>query len=152
MTWDMKIASIARKANEERRAVSSRRRVSPILNAAATIRPDFGPKTIPFAGWATFAALLAAWQLIAWRQADAILLPSPIDVAAALRDMIGTGELQTDLAASLGRLVAGWAVGAGLGVLTGFAISLFPLARSSVLPLVNALREDVKALAGARQA
>ena len=139
MPRDMKIGSIAHEAAPDSEAGSSRRTDFAFAASAPLVRPSFEPRSYPLVGWATFAVVLAAWQLVAWRQADAILLPSPIDVASALYEMMGTGELQADLGASLGRLTVGWVIGAGLGALTGFAIGLYPIARSSVLPLVNAL-------------
>ena len=108
--------------------------------AAIPFRGDgFAPNTSPLVGWATFAVVLLLWQAAASYQGDPILLPSPLEVLAALRDLARSGELARHAGASLTRVFAGWCLGAGLGALLGFAIGLYPLVRSSTLPLVTAL-------------
>ena len=99
----------------------------------------FVPRTSARVGWITLAVVIAIWQLAAIMQDDAILIPRPTDVLAALVDMARTGELAQNATASLYRLFAGWIIGAGLGVVIGFAIGLYPIVRSSALPIVSAL-------------
>ena len=108
--------------------------------AAIPFRGDgFAPNTSPLVGWATFAVVLLLWQAAASYQGDPILLPSPLEVLAALRDLARSGELSRHAGASFTRVFAGWCLGAGLGAILGFAIGLYPLVRSSTLPLVTAL-------------
>lgn len=99
----------------------------------------FIPRTYPVIGIASVALVLMAWHLVATAQNNFILLPTPGDVLAAILEMWRTGELQSHVTASLYRLLAGWSIGAGLGFAVGFSVGLYPLVRSSVLPLVAAL-------------
>ncbi|MEJ1160990.1 ABC transporter permease [Prosthecomicrobium sp. N25] len=100
----------------------------------------FRPGTLPFAGPLTFLAVLGLWWVAShagWVARFA--LPTPEEVFLALGDLVASGQLARHLTASLGRLLAGWALGASAGVAVGLAIGLFSLARSTALPLVSAL-------------
>lgn len=100
----------------------------------------FLPGTSRLAAVAAFAGLILAWQAaISFGLVSPVFLPSPVEVAAALRDLTVSGELWRHLSISLVRIGSGWALGtlAGLGV--GTAMALFSLARSVGLPMVSAL-------------
>lgn len=100
----------------------------------------FAPKTLRFAGWLTFAAvLLLWWAATRYGWVSRIALPTPGEVARAFGDLVNSGLLWKHLGASLGRLGAGWVLGAGAGLAVGFAIGLWSLARSTALPLVSAM-------------
>jgi ABC-type nitrate/sulfonate/bicarbonate transport system permease component len=99
----------------------------------------FVPRTYPAVALLSVLLVTLGWHIAATAQANFTLLPKPGDVLAALKEMWLTGELQWHVAASGGRLLAGWTVGAGAGIIVGYAVGLFPLVRSSVLPLVAAL-------------
>jgi len=79
------------------------------------------------------------WQILAAVQDDFTLLPSPADVLPALRDLAQSGELMRHISASSLRLLVGWGLGAGCGVVPGFAIGPYPAVRSSALPIVSAM-------------
>ena len=100
----------------------------------------FAPKHLRFFGPATFLAVLAYWWVgtrLGW--ISPIAMPTPMEVARALIDMVQTGELWQHLGASLQRLLIGGAIGGISGVIVGFAIGLSSIARSTALPLVSAL-------------
>lgn len=92
------------------------------------------------AGWLTFALLLAVLE--AGTRTGVIsnlTMPPPSDVARTLWRLAESGLLWANLEPSLTRLAAGSAIGVGAGILTGFAIGLFTLARAGLVPLVSAL-------------
>lgn len=93
----------------------------------------------PLAGLASLAALLLLWQIAASLQGDFTVLPSPADVAVAFTAMLATGELARHVAASLGRLAAGWSLGAAAGLGIGLAMALHPVVRAAAMPPVSAL-------------
>jgi len=86
------------------------------------------------------AALLALWQAasaLGW--SNPIFLPPPAGIAAALVEFAASGELARHLAASIGRVAAGWALGTLLGLAAGLAMGVLSTARAVGLPLVSAL-------------
>lgn len=100
----------------------------------------FAPKTIRFVAPATFAAVIALWWAatnFGW--VSPIALPKPGEVVVSLINLAESGQLWLHLSASLQRLFLGWTMGAFFGVIVGFAIGMFSLARSSALPLVSAI-------------
>jgi NitT/TauT family transport system permease protein len=111
----------------------------PVIEPVRLRGGGFAPRTYPLVGWMTFAVFVVIWQIVAVFQDDAILIPTPADVLAALVDMGQSGELGQHAKASLHRLFAGWSIGAGLGLAVGFAIGLYPVVRSAALPMVSAL-------------
>ena len=68
--------------------------------------------------WAIVAAVLGLWQL-GWAVdlIPPIGLPSPLEIAIALWQLIDSGELWIHLEATLPRLGLGWVLGAALAVL-----------------------------------
>nr|WP_283949558.1 ABC transporter permease [Limobrevibacterium gyesilva] len=99
----------------------------------------FAPRDVPAAGVATLVALLALWQLAAslgW--ISTIFLSTPAGIAGAIRDLALSGELWMHLGASLQRLAIGWLAGTVAGLVVGFAIGLFTLARSPGMAVVSA--------------
>jgi NitT/TauT family transport system permease protein len=100
----------------------------------------FEPRARPLLAWAALAALLIGWQLgsVAGIVSD-LTLPSPVRIAAAIGDLISSGELWGHLAASAGRIAGGFVLGFSTGLLAGLAIGIFTVARSIGLPVVSAL-------------
>lgn len=85
-------------------------------------------------------AILALWQLVAargWMSPQ--ILPSPLVVAQTLFDLIGSGDIARALAVSLQRIAIGFASGALLGFVIGFAIAVSPSARTYIEPSLRAL-------------
>jgi ABC-type nitrate/sulfonate/bicarbonate transport system permease component len=100
----------------------------------------FSPRNHPWSGAATLAVLILIWQAgSSTGFIPELFLPSPIAVAHALWRLTVSGELWTNLLASLLRLAVGWALGTAIGVGVGFAVGLFTWVRSPALALVSAL-------------
>jgi ABC-type nitrate/sulfonate/bicarbonate transport system permease component len=67
-----------------------------------------------------------------------LFLPSPVGVVRELVEMTVSGQLAIHVAASLRRLLAGFAVGAGAGVTVGVMVGFFSLAEAVGQPLIAA--------------
>jgi NitT/TauT family transport system permease protein len=84
-------------------------------------------------------SLLVGWEVIArlgW--VPVLFLPSPVGVLGEGWEMLRSGELASHVAASLHRLVLGFAVGAVLGVAAGVAVGFFAVAEAVGTPLIAA--------------
>jgi NitT/TauT family transport system permease protein len=66
-------------------------------------------------------------------------MPAPHAVLRALYDMLISGKLLSHLAASLGRILLGWSLGASAGLSLGFAMGMFSVARALGMVLTAAL-------------
>ncbi len=115
-------------------------------HAATPARPvpfrgtGFVPGRNRIAGLLVFLAILAVLE--AGTRSGIIsnlTMPPPSDVAETLWRLPVSGLLWQNLQPSLTRLAMGSAIGVSAGILTGFAIGLFTLARAGLLPLVSAL-------------
>jgi NitT/TauT family transport system permease protein len=113
------------------------------LAAPAAVRfrgGGFAPLTSRHSAWIAFAVLLAIWQCVCslgW--ISDLFLPSPLRIAAALEQLIVTGEIWPDLYASAIRIGGGWVIGTIAGLVVGLAMGLFTIARAVGLPMVSAL-------------
>ena len=84
--------------------------------------------------------LLAAWQVASVRFVSPDVLPPPAAVLRALSAMLQTGELSSNLVASVRRLLFGFCLGALLGTVLGGLTGGSPAARRLLDPTVQALR------------
>ncbi|MBV8768769.1 MAG: ABC transporter permease [Hyphomicrobiales bacterium] len=101
---------------------------------------SFSPRHRPWSGAATLAVFLLAWQIGSSIGAiPDLFLPSPFAVARALWRHALSGDLWTNLLASLLRLAVGWTLGTVIGISVGIAVGMFTLLRSPALALVSAL-------------
>ena len=92
-------------------------------------------------GYVLVVVVLAIWELAARTGAiDARFLPPPSAVAAAWWTFAVSGELATNLAATLGSWAQGYAVAAVLGIVLGVAMGFFPWFRAMLSTLVELLR------------
>ena len=90
-------------------------------------------------GIVALGGLLLSWEIVArlgW--VPVLFLPSPVGVLAETWDMLASGELFVHLAASLKRLVAGFAIGGALGVSVGIAVGFFSVADAVGTPVIAA--------------
>ncbi|MDE2572660.1 MAG: ABC transporter permease [bacterium] len=91
-------------------------------------------------------ALLSIWQAVAGyvlpsRSPDAAtLLPPPTAVVGAFIDLLKNGVILSDAAASLHRIVIGFALAAAAGILAGAVMGWWPAIGRLVDPLVEFLR------------
>lgn len=96
-------------------------------------------------GWAALGlvpplALLLLWQFAVDQEwlAEQIL-PAPALVWDTTRELIASGELAAELGVSLQRVLAGVAMGGGLGLLAGLAFGLSRRLDTYVAPTVRAI-------------
>lgn len=88
------------------------------------------------------ALLLALWWLATtrWHLFSENQLPPPAQVWAAVRELAVGGELWRHLAASIGRVAAGFAAGATLALLVGVLVGLWRPVERLLDPLLQAIR------------
>ncbi len=96
----------------------------------------------PLAGFLFPLALLALWQAgsaTGWLSTQ--VLPSPAQVWAALADLWGSGDLARHGAISLQRIVLGFAIGAGLGLVVGIGMGLSSRLEAVFNPTITAIAQ-----------
>jgi len=114
--------------------------------------PDKTHRSVPFRGggfvpgvkrwapWLAFAVIIALWELASLtRLLPALFMPAPHEVISALRDLLASGRFMAHISASLQRVLIGWLLGTSAGLVVGFLMGVFTLARSVGLPVVSAL-------------
>jgi ABC-type nitrate/sulfonate/bicarbonate transport system permease component len=91
-------------------------------------------------GLVPIALLIAVWQaLVSFGYAPVTLLPPPGRVFARLAQQLVTGTFQQEIAATLFRLFAGFAIAVVLGVGIGLAAAANPAVNAVVRPIVRVL-------------
>jgi ABC-type nitrate/sulfonate/bicarbonate transport system permease component len=113
---------------------------------AGAVRPvafrggGFAPSTSRYAGWIALAIVLALWQVAgSLALVNPLFLPTPLSIGRALYQLAISGALWQHLAASLLRIGVGWSLGTAAGIVVGFAIGLWRIARSVGITFISAL-------------
>lgn len=85
----------------------------------------------------SLVVLLALWE---WYGSDPLhfTTPPPSKVFPALWEALTTGGLLKDTAGTLLTVITGMVISIGIGIPLGFAIALFPWARNTLDPLIDA--------------
>ena len=84
--------------------------------------------------------ILAAWEALArLHLIDVRFFPAPTVILAAGWTTVESGELWTNLVISLGRIGAGFALGALPGAILGIVMGLIPWVRLACMPVVSAV-------------
>jgi NitT/TauT family transport system permease protein len=100
----------------------------------------FEPRQRALVAWLVLITVLALWQIgSAAGLISDLALPSPARIARALAELVAGGDLWAHLAASAGRIAAGFVLGFSAGLLVGLLIGVSTVARSIGVPLVSAL-------------
>jgi len=100
----------------------------------------FAPKPRRATAWITLTVVLALWQgASSAGLISATTLPSPAAIARALWGLAASGDLVRHLGASLTRLALGWTLGTLAGLIVGFSIGMWGIARGVGLPVVSAI-------------
>ncbi|WP_341703197.1 ABC transporter permease [Ferrovibrio sp.] len=100
----------------------------------------FVPGNRRWAPWLAFVLIIAAWEAASdTGLLPALFMPAPHEVALALYALLESGQLFVHIGASLQRILGGWVIGSLAGLVVGFAMGIFVLARSVGLPVVAAL-------------
>lgn len=92
-----------------------------------------------FVSVATPVALLILWEVAARGGfVDTRFFPAPTTIASSLLDLATSGTLWTDTGASVGRLLAGLALGAVPGIIVGLFMGLNRFAKLAMEPIIAA--------------
>ncbi|HEY8449467.1 MAG TPA: ABC transporter permease [Bacillota bacterium] len=87
------------------------------------------------------AGVLALWvAAVQWAWVEPYQLPPPAKVLATVAKLLGDGDLTHHVGVTLGRLVAGFALGAAPGIVLGAAAGLVPGLRLLLDPTIQGLR------------
>lgn len=113
------------------------RRLRAVISAASRL-PDWASKVL--LGLTVPLAFLALWSYAVHQEwlAEQIL-PDPRLVYETTLDLLQTGELPGELSVSLGRVVAGLAIGGGLGLIFGLSFGLIRFLDVYIAPTVRAI-------------
>ncbi|HEU5085817.1 MAG TPA: ABC transporter permease [Roseiflexaceae bacterium] len=111
---------------------------------AARVSATRERRPIAVAGWRGLvvpALILLLWQLVTWAGLfEPSQLPGPADVLAAAGELVRSGQLFPHVVASIGRVLAGFAVGTLLALGLGVAVGLSPTVDQFMTPTIQALR------------
>ncbi len=88
----------------------------------------------------SFSGLIACWQILCALYANPLLLPPPKIVAVTAWKMILSGELFKHIAASLQRVLIGFATGSLCGLIIGVLIGRIKIVRSLLEPVIELVR------------
>jgi ABC-type nitrate/sulfonate/bicarbonate transport system permease component len=92
-------------------------------------------------GYVLVVLLLVGWEIAARTGVvNAAFVPPPSAVAAAWWSYAASGELLTNLVATLSSWAQGFAIAAVLGIVLGVLMGLFPVVRAMLSTLVELLR------------
>ena len=109
--------------------------------APIALRPAAGhSRSAPLRQAVSVVLLLALWQALSGWFADATVVPSPGAVVSRAGELVASGGLLRDAAATLGRVVIGYVVGAVLGVACGLLIGWFGWMERLLGPSLNFVR------------
>ena len=114
--------------------------------AGSAVRWRTGAGRLPSVRWAQ-PWLLPGLLLLLWTVATSVFkiftpsqLPSPAQVIAAVRELVVSRELEPHLAASVGRIVVGFGIGAAVGTLLATAVGLSRTVERLLDPTLQAVR------------
>lgn len=85
------------------------------------------------------ALVYLAWEY-ATHKISPLFFPSPERFWRAAIELIRSGELPRDIAASLGRILAGFVIGSGIAIPLGLLLGMSPLLRRVFGPYIGLLR------------
>jgi NitT/TauT family transport system permease protein len=84
-------------------------------------------------------AALALWQLLSGRVIQSFLVSDPVDVAKKLWKVIGTSEMDHDIAVTGQELIYGWVIGCAAGAVVGWGLGTVKFLGEVFEPLINAV-------------
>ena len=88
---------------------------------------------------ALIAGLLILWELTI-RFNGQSLIPTPSKCFIALYDLLINGILMPDLGASFGRVLVGFSIALGIGLLLGFLLGILPTFQNAIMGVFKLLR------------
>jgi ABC-type nitrate/sulfonate/bicarbonate transport system permease component len=84
--------------------------------------------------------VLISWELAHRYLVNPLLLPSPIHVTETLWHLLRTGELFTDIAASMTRIFVGYVIGCAIGIIFGLLMARSVWVNDLVAPMLELLQ------------
>lgn len=91
-------------------------------------------------GVSAVVVVIAAWEVVALlRVKPALILPGPVDVIRAFRDLFSTGAIWTDLGTSGYELIVGLAFATLIGLPLGLLIGWYDRVSYALNPFINFL-------------
>ncbi|MGE3621877.1 MAG: ABC transporter permease, partial [Acidimicrobiia bacterium] len=110
-------------------------------SALLRLRGPIGPGLSAALGLLGVALLLGGWTVVsATMGSDSFLLPTPAATWDAALALHRSGELRTDLVASLTRIAVGYGISMAVGVVLGVLIGSFRAAEAFFEPQIGLLR------------
>ncbi len=105
------------------------------------LRSELDARWQSMLGVAGVLGLLAGWQLVAWTVAGgSFLLPTPVQTVRALGELASSGELWSDMLASVQRVGIGYGISLAIGIVFGVAIGSMAAAEAFFEPQFGLLR------------
>ncbi len=96
--------------------------------------------TPPWAVWSVLIGIAVIWEgIVRLGWVSELYLPGPVSILAAAAVMAGSGELLSNLQASLFRIAAGFAIGSIAGIMIGLLLGFSRLAEAVGNPIVHLL-------------
>ncbi len=110
------------------------------IDIEAAVRPTFWQRHGPRLALLSPIAILVLWQLLSSAAIlNPIFFPPPSEIVGSLGDPRVMARLPGDIAASISRILVGFAIGAGLGLATGLILGMLRLPRLLLAPVFAAL-------------
>lgn len=85
-------------------------------------------------------AVLVAWELLHRYVVNPLLLPSPLRVVQTLFELVRSGELVNDIAASMRRILVGYTMGCAFGIVFGLLMARSIWVNDLLSPVLEVLR------------
>jgi NitT/TauT family transport system permease protein len=105
------------------------------------VRRADGARAVRILGYAaSVSVVILLWQVLSSRAIIPLLFPSPLSTLRVGLGLAVKGQLETDLLASVGRILAGFALGSVLGVMGGLLMGAFRPLRLFFEPYLQFLR------------
>ncbi|MDF9844569.1 MULTISPECIES: ABC transporter permease [unclassified Paenibacillus] len=114
-----------------------------MANQTAAVRPPGKPSRLVVAGLGLIvpASVLLAWQVLGDRGIISdMLFPTPAVIAKSFAALVASGDLWGHLRISLIRVLSGFLLGGGLGLVFGILVGLFKRSEKLLDPTLQMIR------------
>lgn len=91
-------------------------------------------------GFGIAVLLLVVWELVVWVMDWALVVPPPTAIVRAVARMIDSGELAAHVTVSLQRVIVGYVIAAGGGIVLGIIMGAFRPFEALVMPPLQFVR------------
>lgn len=104
-------------------------------------RPEL-PRKIGYGALAV-AALIALWAVTAAAMSQPLLYPGPWETLLGMAEQLVTADYWAAIGLSVGRIVLGFLIGSGLGIVIGILIGSSRLVRTALEPYIHFFRSII---------